>query len=295
MLRRLVTIAAVLGSCVTPAPRPVTPEPEPVEEVRPLRVVAPPREPGIAGLYRDLLPLRSVPDNPGEVPAEARPYLRALRAGLRAWLLEEVTRAGRVPPRAVLRAALDHAELTTSRAGDDVLWGAVTRIDVMAPGDDLSAVVLGLRLSCTSDDALYVFQGPRLVMELAQDQWADLTDARGDLRVTQSRAARTDGALLVSSRAQRCFSRWQFVRFEGMTEGATAERPTMRWDLRHPVDITGECGGFDDATLGVELSRNGFELRGCSPSGEGAAEPRATRARYRYTHEGIEAADERRR
>lgn len=292
MLRPLATLAVLVGACVLPSPRPVTPEPAgaadaDVSAVDASFARAALPETGLAALQRQLQPLRSVPENPTEVPAEARPYLRAVRAGLRAWLLERVAHEGRVPPRVTLRAMLDEADLTASRTGEELAWGAVTRVDVLAPGEDLTAVVIGLRLACTSDDAVYVFRGARLVIELAQDRWTELTDARSDVRVLQSRAARTGAALLVSSLAQRCVSRWQTVRFEGITEGPTPDRPTARWDLRQTVDTQGECGGYDPASLGMDLSRNGFEMRGCNPSLSGAQ--REVRARYRYTRDGVEA------
>lgn len=293
MLRLLATLAVLGGACILPSQRPVAPEtPAPAdagaraEDASFARQA--PEETGLAAVQRQLRPLRSVPEDLAAVPAEARPYLRAVRAGLRAWLLDEVARAGAVPPRALLRATLDHAEVTATRAGEELQWGPVTRIDVLAPGEDLTAVVIGVRLACTSDDAVYVFRGGRLVIELAQDRWAELTDARADVRVLQSRAARTGGVLLVSSLSQRCASRWQFVRFEGVTEGGSPERPTSRWDLRQSVDTQGECGGYDPASLGIELSRNGFEIRGCHPSPTGAA--REVRTRYRYTRDGIEPA-----
>ncbi|MFO0624284.1 MAG: hypothetical protein U0325_01600 [Polyangiales bacterium] len=289
MTRPTVCLALALGACVStpppvPPPAPVAPAPRRRE-----RVAAPQRAPGVRGLVEEFRALREVPDDVTTVPEAARGPLRALRQGLRSWLLDAVREAGRVPPRVQLRAVLDEAELTVARAGEELNWGTVTRIDVVAPSESFTAVIVGLRLSCTSDDALYVFDGARLVLELAQDSWTSLTDARADLRVTQSRAGRNDGALMVSSRAQRCASRWQSVRFEGLMPGTDPAHPMPRWDLRHGVDVTGECGGFDEATLGIALSRNGFELMGCEPS-TGEGEPRPTRARYAFTHGGIEPA-----
>lgn len=293
MLRHLATLAVLSGACIFPSQRPVTPEPpapadagaraEAASFTRPA-----PEETGLAAVQRQLRPLRSVTEDLLVIPAEARPYLRAVRAGLRAWLLDEVARAGAVPPRALLRATLDHAEVTTTRAGEELQWGAVTRIDVLAPGDELTAVVIGVRLASTTDDAVYVFRGARLAIELAQDRWEELADGRHDVRVLQSRAARTGGVLMVTSLSQRGVSRWQSVRFEGVSEGASPERPTSRWDLRQTVDVTGECGGFDEATLGMDLSRNGFEMRGCEATHAGT--PRETRRRYRFTRDGVEPA-----
>lgn len=292
MLRPLVSVLMLVGACaVAPPPRPSPPPrlgsadwtPPPLPLGRPEAAPS-----GLAAVQRQLQPLRSVPESPAAIPEEARPYLRAIRAELRTWLLDVVAREGRVPPRYVLRATLDHADLTVSRLGEDLPWGAVTRVDVLAPGEDLTAVVIGLRLSCTTDEAVYVFRGARPVIELAQDRWAALTDARSDVRVQQARAARAGGVLLVTSLSQQCASRWQTVRFEGITEGPSPDRPAARWDLRQTVDVQGECGGFDPASLGMEISRNGFEMHGCAPSPSGA--PRETRARYRYTHEGIEPA-----
>jgi hypothetical protein len=290
MTRLTVCLAVAMGACVS-TPPPVPP-PAPVVEAprRRVRVAEVQRAPGVRGLVEEFRALRDVPDDVTGVPEAARGPLRALRQGLRTWLLEAVREAGRVPPRVQLRAELDEAELTVARAGEEINWGTVTRIDVVAPSESLTAVIVGLRLSCTGDDALYVFDGARLVMEHAQDRWESLTDARADLRVTQSRAGRNDGALMVSSRSSRCASRWQSVRFEGLMVGDTPARPTMRWDLRHGVDATGECGGFDEATLGIALSRNGFELLGCEPS-TGEGEPRATHARYAFTHDGVERAE----
>lgn len=290
MTRHIVTLAVAMCACALSQEPPSIELPVAPDESRSRRAATPPlRTPGVRGLVEELRQLQGVPDDPLSIPTAAREPLRALRRGLRSWLLDAVRAAGRVPSRVELRAILDEAELTRARVGEDLSWGSVTRIDVVAPSESLVAVIIGLRLSCASDDALYVFEGSRLLIELAQDQWESLSDARSDLRVTQSRAARNAGALLVSSRSERCASRWQAVRFEGLVQGPSPERPTARWSLRHSVDTTGECGGFDEATLGVVLSRNGFELHGCEPSTEGA-EPRSTRLRYVYTHEGIEPA-----
>lgn len=291
MTRHTARLAAALCACASAPPPVVAPRPAPPREAAPLRPHASLRPPGLRGHIEELRALRDIPASDAAVPPAARGPLRALRQGLRAWLLEMVSEAGRVPSRVRLRATLDEAELTASRVGEELHWGAVTRIDVAAPSESLTAVVVGLRLSCTSDDALYVFDGSRLVMELAQDSWESLTEARGDLRVTQSRAARNEGALMVSSRSLRCGERFQAVRFEGIVPGADPSRPASRWDLRHAVDSTGECGGFDEATLGVMLSRNGFELVGCdAPAGGGA--PRARRERYAFTREGVERSAE---
>lgn len=291
MTRLSVALAVNLCACALFRAAPPVTRTEAPTLVRSRRAITPPlRTPGVRGLVEDLRLLQDVPDDPATIPPRARGPLRSLRSGLRAWLMEQVQRAGRVPSRVELRAILHEAELTRSRVGEELPWGSVTRIDVVAPSESLTAVIIGLRLSCASDDALYVFDGSRLILELSQDRWESLTDARSDLRVIQSRAARTGGALLVSSRSERCGERWQSVRFEGLVEGPSPDQPTARWDLLQSVDTTGECGGFDEATLGVEISRNGFALHGCeAPEADG--EPQASHVRYVYTHQGIERTE----
>lgn len=288
MSRCVAVLAIVAVACASAPPPPVVPPPAPVVVASPPPAPRP-AETALEALRRQLQPLRSVPAGGAEIPPEARPYLRALRAGLRDWLLERVRARGSVPPRVMLLAELDTAELTLSRAGEDLGWGSITRLDVLVPVEGLTAVVLGLRLGCASDDALYVFRGPSLTLEHAQDQWNAVSAARTDLRVLASRASRLEGALLVTSRALRCDARWQEVRFEGISEGPSPQQPLARWDLRWAVDASGACGGFDEATLGLELLRNGFETRGCAPEEDGG-DPRERRARYRFTRHGIEPA-----
>jgi hypothetical protein len=109
--------AVAMGACAS-TPPPV-PSPAPVVEAprRRVRVAEVQRAPGVRGLVEEFRALRDVPDDVTGVPEAARGPLRALRQGLRTWLLEAVREAGRVPPRVQLRAELD--DMTRRRPMED--------------------------------------------------------------------------------------------------------------------------------------------------------------------------------
>jgi hypothetical protein len=123
-----------------------------------------------------------------------------------------------------------------------VSYGYIEALEFQRPisHSDLLAVRTRLAINCGSDTSLYLFRrsvkGYRLVLELENNDYSDVSGAQNWLEYAVSPPDRTGGFFVVAADVNAwCTSRWQTLRYKLLRLGDTPDSPRVILNAEHGV------------------------------------------------------------